>query len=165
MDDSLLFTSTLASRYAAEAQGVGYWMVVTASDGKQRVQTRCDTPLPMQAMFCRDLGLALNRHLGHDGAWIVGLVNPMPLLVIDQAGAGRDYERAVVMWVDADGDPQFTMEIEDEWWRILYCGPDAWIEKAEEAWRRWHHHMRDVLDPRPGETYKRAKGQKPTSLN
>lgn len=163
MEKELLFTNTLSMRYAAEADGFGYWMVVTTSDGEQHIRTLCEPPLPYQQMFCRDLGAGLNRHLHHNGAWIVGLVEAKPLLVIDEAGAGRDYERAILLWVDEDGDPQFTIEVEDDWSRILSVGPDHWINKAEEAWLRWRH-MREVLDPQEGETYKRAQGQKPPSL-
>lgn len=163
MDEKLLFTPALSSRYHAEADGLGYWMVVTTRSGLQTIRTGCDKPMPEQEMFCRDMGRVLNRHLHHDGAWIVGLVDPKPELTIDLSGAGRDYDRALMIWVDEDGDPQFTVEIEDLWWRILAKGPDHWIEKAETAWRRWHHHMREVLEPKNGETYKRAQGEAPPS--
>lgn len=122
-------------------------------------------PVPEQQMFAADMAAALNRALHHDGAWLVAFTHPethvmgLPLI---GSSVPVPFGRWVALWIDGDGDPQFTMDNEDPFVECLVSGVQYWIEQAEQAWQRWKYHMRDVLDPRPGETFKRALGEQPS---
>lgn len=166
----LLLLPAITQRLKAEAEFEGgpalYWALLVAADGQQRrVQNPPDLPGPAadQLMFGLDMGGALNRHLHHDGAWIVGFTDPLSRpTVLDQ---WTNFGRFFFLWVDQDADPQFTLECDDHFADVLMRGPDHWLGQAETAWQKWRHQMREVLDPkaRALATFKRAQGQQAPS--
>lgn len=180
-NDDLLITPTLKARLRLEGEyddaDGSVWCVLQRSNGDKvevlsqaALQAGHLPPLAEQVMFAHDMVGALNRHLHHDGKWIVAFTHPSEhsARVIGQAGAVY-WNRWFFLWVDKDGDPQFTMENDDLFVETLTAGPDRWMEEAEQAWQTWKHHMRDVLDvstkaQAEAVTFKRAQGQKAPSL-
>jgi hypothetical protein len=164
IDVRLYQSSTVLLRMDAEA-GNGPWCAVTfMRDGKAVLlsnQPALDWSSD-QMLFANDMAKGLNKLLHHDGFWIVGWTHPAPYMLLGMAT--RTYGRMVMIWCDADGDPQFTIESEDPVWKILECGPQQWAEQAEQAWQKWRLHMREILDPREGQTFKRAQGQAAPNL-
>lgn len=164
LDPKLYQSAAVLQRMDAEAEGGAWCAVAYMRDGNAVMLASQSVPdwAPDQMMFANDMAKGLNRHLHHDGFWLVGWTHPAPFVIL--GAAGRTYRRMVMIWCDQDGDPQFTIESEDPVWKILECGPMQWAEQAEQAWQKWHLHMREILDPREGQTFKRALGQHAPSL-
>ncbi len=173
VENRMLITPTLRRRLRMEAEfdggpGTLYGFAIP-EDGRVEPfwagYRHPPRPLPEQQMFAADMVIALNRALHHDGAWLVVLTHPethvMGLPLIDSL-APVAFGRWVAIWIDRDGDPQFAMDNVDPFAECLVSGVQYWLEQAEQAWQRWKYHMRDVLDPRPGETFKRALGEQPS---
>lgn len=169
-NDELLVSPLIRQRLMDESEDTqsrltGYWAVLTKATGVQ-AQVSAGTPMrpdPMQQMFALDMAQALNRHLRHDGAWIVFWTHPVPAPIV--LSLETEFRMWHFLWIDEDGDPGFTIDNEDPFQTVLDCGPDHWIESAEHGWQQWKEMMRDVLDPSAEQTFKRAQGQAPTSLN
>lgn len=176
IDDKLLNTPALRMRLDAEARfeegGGTYRGFALRSggvlDGHILRLTSLGNPPPldeMQVMFGQDMVRVLNRHLHHDGAWVVLFTHPShvhkagPIDLPVVGGLPTMYGRFAFLWMDRDGDVQFTMDSVSDFFEVLSEGPDPWIERAEQAWQNWKHVMRDVLAPKEGETYKRALGE------
>lgn len=162
----LLLLPAVKKRILDEAQFEGgeglYWALLVAADGQQRTLVNPPNlpgPAADQAMFALDMAPALNRHLHHDGAWIVGFTDPVQKpTALDQ---WTSFGRFFFLWLDADADPQFTLENDDHFADVLVQGPDYWMGQAEIAWQKWRFAMREVIDPkaRALATFKRAQGQ------
>lgn len=171
MDDRLLITDAVETRLGDEADfnlGAGdrrYWKCAVLSDGSAMIQASGFTPGPEYQAAALDLVKLLNGAIGHDGAWIAAWTEWTPTVEDVLCGAGGHPERLVLLWIDHGGDPQFTVEIEDSLVDIVTAGPDHWIEQCEEAWGKWHHAMRVVLDPKPDQLYRAAQGERKPSLN
>jgi hypothetical protein len=43
------------------------------------------------------------------------------------------------------------------------AGIESVMGKCEAAWQLWNTHMREVLDPAEGHTFKRARGERAAS--
>ena len=165
LDIDTLITPALLRRLEAESQfdnkGVStpFWAVLeknVAADYITHAVGGLD-PLGPQQMMAFDLVTALNRAQHHDGAWVAMWSHPAPrphVLVRED-----EYTRLCLMWMDQDGDVQFTLECEGTLEERLMKGILHWQECAEKAWDTWFLHMRVILDPQEGETFKRAKGQ------
>ncbi|WP_341702616.1 hypothetical protein [Ferrovibrio sp.] len=166
LDPKFYHSQAVLQRLDQEAEG-GPWSAVTyLRDGKAMLLGPDGAPdwAPDQFMFASDMAKGLNNWLHHDGFWIVGWTHPSRIVLLNQPG--RSYTRMVMIWFDQDGDPGFTVESEDSVWKMLECGPRQWAEQAEQAWQQWERLMHEVLDPREGQTFKRAQGQTaPSQLN
>lgn len=170
-NDDYLVTPLIRQRLSLESEDTqsnltGFWAVLTKMNGEtQRISDTWQNPDPMQKVFAQDMARALNKHLRHDGAWIVFFTHPSPvsdvfLPVLLTETLFRCWH---ALWLDEDGDPQFTMDNEDAFHNVLAEGPDHWIDQAEFAWHQWKLMMKDVLDPAEGQTFKRAQGQAPSN--
>lgn len=179
LDDDTLLTAALLSRFAEEAQLEGgdgrYFAFVERSNGDLLEHNPEAPPIcGEQAMFAADVLKKLNRELHHDGAWVIVFTapdKPTPGTLIFASPDGVEYARYAILWVDTDGDVAFAVE----WVRneselldfadVLMAGLEATMQHCEFAWQAWHLAMRQVLDPKEGQTFKRAKGQWPASLS
>lgn len=112
-------------------------------------------PMPYQVEFAHDLCASLNKHVAHNGTWIVAWTHP-PSLFVMAAQPNYDWRRFIMLHLDADGDAQFTIDNIQDMAEITMAAPEHWIEEAELAWKHWHHLMREVLDPSPDQLVKRA---------
>lgn len=172
LDEDLKISATLRQRLADEAtfdngQPGGIWFVLRRNSGAMQSVKGMNllmAPHPAQQMWAMDMAKALNRHLHHDGFWVVGFTNPPPNafmlggIVLDDEPI---YERWFILWVDKDGDPQFTIENDDDFNETLMVHPDSQIEQCETAWQKWKQHMRDTLGTSTvqGATFAKAQGE------
>lgn len=177
LPESLLVTPTLLRRFMDESvweDGDGrHYGIMLRDDGNLIAHGPPDskTPIPEQMIWAGDVLKKLNKELHHDGAWVVVFTHPKvaQLLSIFQDAKHCDYGRYALIWVDGDGDPQFTVEwmagegdlrdFDD----VLLAGIVSTMNKCEAAWEMWHLHMRKNLDPKEGQTFKKAQGQQAPS--
>lgn len=164
-DDRLLYTAAMKQRMREESEGHAYWALRTSGGKRVAVRTASPMvdPLVVQKVFAHELCEALNAQLGHDGTWVVGLTHPQDLVIIGPQ-SGRQFTRWLAMWVDGDGDVQFPVENEQDLATVLATPMTEWLEICEQGWQRWKHFMREVIQPKPEQTYRRAQGEAPPSL-
>lgn len=173
LPDKLLITKLLLRRFVLEANlegGNGQHYAIMVREGGHIVAHNPHSPEldPLQFEWATALLRYLNRELHHGGAWVIAFTHPeAPALAISNMAR---YRRYAIIWLDHDGDPQFSQEwakgegemlnFED----VMDAGLWTTAMKAEAAWSLWHHHMRDVLAPGEGQTFARAAGETPSSL-
>jgi hypothetical protein len=177
IDDDTLITPTLLRRFAAESTMEGgngqHHAFIERSNGVL-LDHNPGSPecLGEQLMFAADVLRKLNRELHHDGAWVMVYTHPAEPAegsVIFVNGGNREYRRFVLLWLDQDGDVQIPID----WVKgeseladfpdCLIAGIEYWMQLCENAWDLWHTHMRQVLEPRQGETFRRARGERASS--
>lgn len=162
---------TLLRRFEVEAHldgGDGRHFAVMQRSAHEMIGHNPGSPEldPNQMMWATDVLKLLNKELHHDGAWVVVFSHPEQLMVLN---AHSEYGRYALIWLDSDGDPQFSQE----WLRndgelldfsdVMAAGIYSTANKCEGSWAQWSHLMRDVLKPKGGETFRRARGEAPTS--
>src|SRR5258708_10303191 len=157
----------IRQRMEGEADGLLWGAVSSRDAGAVHLPLRANSkgnlfrPLDEQVMFACDMAEALNKHIHHDGRWIVQLVHPdlrafVPL-VVTEAVLYREFR---FIWLDEDGDPQFTYECGFPLEQWLLAGWRSWVEQAETAHAQWYTHMRKVIEPgKEGALFKRAQGE------
>lgn len=172
LPDDKMITSDLLRRFKEEGEmegGTGqHYALIRLSNGNLVKFNPYSPALAPEQMLWADVILTLlNKELHHDGAWVVVFTHPKPTPAqcVIYNPTHCDYERYGLIWLDADGDSQFTMEWSAgesemrDFADVLLAGRESTTEKAEAAWQAWHLCMREVLDPQEGQTFKRAQGQ------
>jgi hypothetical protein len=124
-----------------------------------------------QMLWARDMLVRLNKELHHDGAWVACFTHPSrltePEVMAD--GGHREYRRVCLLWLDKDGDVQFTWDwladhIADvrDFATLMLHGPHWVMQQLEEAHRLWSI-AQETLDLQEGQTFKRAQGERAPS--
>ncbi len=172
-----IITPALLQRFRLEGQyddADGRHYALILRDGGDLLAHHPGSPNldPVQTIWAGDALRLLNRELHHDGAWVVCFthVQPQQLDSVLHNPGHASYGRYALIWLDNDGDPQFTVEWEagntsdlQGFADVMLCGIESTAQKCEAAWLMWHEHMRLSLDPREGEIFKRAKGEQAPS--
>jgi hypothetical protein len=169
VDNRILITSSLKERLDLEAAADGelYPGVIPSFYAFMKLENgqvlpfsggdRTNEPSEMQKVFGTVMCEALNSDLHHDGAWVVAFTHPPSVLLL---GTGYDnWQRMVRIFIDKDGDAQFSIETTGDFRSICTTPVEDWVQGAELCWKKWRHLMVDVLDPSEGQTYKRSQGQ------
>jgi hypothetical protein len=176
LTEDLVLTPTLLRRFEIESEFEGgngrHYALIQRNDGSLLSHHPASPSIePFQAIWAAQVLKLLNRELHHDGAWCVVFTHPKPpsLENIFQDAKHAQYARYVLLWLDADGDVQIPFE----WMEgtcelrtfsdIMIAGPVSTAQKCELAWEIWHDTMIKVLEPREGQTFKRARGERPSS--
>ena len=167
IDERVLVTPALLHRLEYEASFEGgrgaYHAILQLSDGKF-VEHHPTGPAatPERLIFGRDIVSLLNREINHGGAWVLAFTHLVAASPIELP----QYQRFAIMWMDEDGDIQFTMDWiagnnseEQDFSDCLLSGPLSWAARCETAWRTWQLHMRQVLDPKPDQMVRAALGE------
>ena len=173
LNDDLLITPVMWKRFAEEASfenGPGRYAVMMRRSNGEVVELMDNDfggkPVnPNCRQIGHDLLLKANDDCHHDGAWVVLMTHPDDALIagltfdaFDDLGSVR-FKRFVMLWIDEDGDPQFSIDIVEPLWRLQESGLAHWADACEEAWGKWNWAMRDVLAPSAAQKYKRAQGE------
>lgn len=140
-------SSALSRRVYVEADEREAWMAVMRSNGEIRI--KCNSPAHphmSQSLFAIEMLRDLNKRIANSGAWTVGWCH--------------GYTRMILIWMDGDGDPQFTVEVDDRIADIIKAGVDHFTAQCYEAWAKWCW-SQDILDLKPEQTFKKAQGERP----
>lgn len=115
-------------------------------------------PPDYQVAFGCRLAQLLNKQISHNGHWIVAFTHgPLPNFGLVIPGRPTDdWRRFIMLWLDEDGDPQFTVDNVEPFSIVAQASNDHWISDADKAWDHWKHLMRTVLAPRSDQLVKRA---------
>ena len=157
LDDDLLVTPALNARLCTEADLAGgrvnspWWVGAERSNGKFTCFSAGYKADIGEKLIAEQLIKTANKEVGHDGAWIGQWCN-----------SGFRFN---MLWMDEDGDVQFTIETDDDAGGICNAPLLHWITGCADAWGKWNLLMRKVLAPSKDQLYKRALGQKRPSLN
>lgn len=166
LDDDTMITTALLRRFHAEGEFEGaagqFFAVMQRSNGD--LLTHCIGPsITGDLMFFASQTLSfINRQIHHDGAWCMVFTHPRPPIPPEMRVS---FQRFVLLWLDKDGDVQFPIEHDQSIMEALAWSPIDWAKQCETAWGLWHHAMKQVLDPQPNETYRRAKGEQAPTLH
>lgn len=94
-------------------------------------------PHELQKSFAKELLLALNKEVGHDGGWVVGFTHPPAAWHAFHVDGDNAWARMFCLWLDADGDPQFTFDTELPFVEVYGSGTDGYIQQCSQAYREW----------------------------
>jgi len=172
LDDKKLMTVALCRRFQAEAHldgGNGQFFALMQRSNRKFLSFSPGSPEidPMQMLWAQDVLGLLNRELAHGGGWVVVFTCPMPEWMT--FNVERGYGRYALMWLDADGDVQFSQEWQRndgellEFADVINAGIFSTAQKCEASWMAWKSLMIDVIDPAEGQTFNKAVGEIPTS--
>lgn len=173
LPDETLITPALIRRFEAEAEledGNGqYFAIMQKGDGSYLEHNPYSPEAELlHTGWVRDALALLNRELHHDGAWVACFTHPGPRDILQRYTA---YNRCCWIWLDRDGDPQFTLDwVKDGHWQtcdfedVVIAGTVSQGHRCEMAWISYAAMMRsDMLDAKPEHQYRRALGEKPPS--
>lgn len=149
-NDDLFGTPLLKDRLDSECEMCGwtplvYWACAQRTNGIFVHFQRGYSAEIGEKAVAENIISEATRALNHDGAWVAQWL-----------AEGR---RLNMIWLDADGDPQFTVELDEDAAGVAEVALLHWLQQLEEAWGCWRHLMREVLDPSPDELFKRAQGE------
>ena len=94
-------------------------------------------PHPAQCGMAAWLCDWLNRYEHHDGLWVVGWTHPPTMTLTLQNMDEEAWGRLVMIWLDKDGDPQFTVESDHDLVRMIEKGERHYAALACDGWAEW----------------------------
>lgn len=183
LDTDSLVTPTLLRRFRAEALLDGgdgrFHALIVLQNGLECLSHREPDDVgqeapPHSVALALEILTRANKELNFGGAWVCVFTHYFAPAVPRMFG---EYLRLTFIWLDQDGDPQFSMETDDPYeamrlrpWSneaprddnsplIVHRGWGNDFALAHEAWTA----SRRALDLRSGETHRRAKGERAQS--
>jgi hypothetical protein len=134
-----------------------YWVMVPHADSKDGVITLLnyeqsvinDDPQDIQKRFARKLMVELQRKMHHDGLWIVGFTHPPYRTtheIITDTG-DNCWNRLFAIWLDADGDPQYTFESDLPFVQQIEGGDDKAVERYMGLAAKSHQQWKEIYGP------------------
>lgn len=166
LEDNTLITKLLIRRFHAEGEFEGgdgkYAAFIQKRDRNILSHTLSCKPGMLEQFFAEDMLNALNKHLHHDGAWVIVFTHYDPPRPPFSEGV---FNRFVLLWLDEDGDVKFPLECVHPLHKVMEeSGIDSWLSQCEAAWTLYKHTER-VLDPQPSEQYRKAAGETAPSVH
>ncbi len=157
LDDKLLSTQLLLERIEIESCSGPFKFMVPLSNGRIEIAGPGKDPVWTHRLFGSKIVEYLNHEINYDGAWILIWIKPennSSIILPD----GVSYTEIRILWIDKDGDVQFTVEIDDDLSEMVKLGYHYWVEQCEDAHGHWRH-QRKVLDLVDGQSFKHAQGE------
>lgn len=182
--DYVLDSQALSNRLHAEAtfdcsegdSSKGHFWSLTQMPSDRRVAVRLNftpsmtdiEPHELQKSFAKDLLVALNREVGHNGGWVVGFTHPPASWHAFHINGDNAWARMFCLWLDADGDPQFTFDTELPFHEVFGSGIDGYVHQCAKAYREWEkmlgkEGLKD-LGIKEDQLIKEAMGQKAPAI-
>jgi len=125
-----------------------YWMTVPEGDSKAGniVLKNYETspfnidPHILQQEFALGVRKGLQREEHRDGLWIAGWTHPPSHAHAIRVDGDNVWGRLIMIWLDEDADPQFTLESDMRFIEIVENGVGYYIRLAAEAFQTWDEH-------------------------
>ena len=122
-----------------------YWFNVPEGDTKRgALDLRNFVPTPfhidphaLQMDFAREIREHLQSEEHHDGLWIVGWTHQPPQYEAIRIDGDNTWCRMVMIWLDEDADPQYTLESEVPFFQMVENGTSYYVGLAAEAYEKW----------------------------
>lgn len=90
----------------------------------------------------------LNREISHDGAWIIAFTHPPENAEQFKVTPDYNWRRIVKLFMDRDGDIQFSTENMEPFHIMYSVGPHHYAQQSEEAYQKWKELMRSAMAPK-----------------
>lgn len=161
VDDKAVFTLNLQGYFNGEADGYPWFAYGETSEAYPLVKYSegAQVPRPEQRMFAADLAQFLNKFLALDGAWWI-LLKEMDTELDANRIPHVTYRNFVMIYIDADGDAQFSLESDDQHWsEWLLKGRQYWGDYAHRSWEEAGKFKYDT-DDKSAPKIKAALGEK-----
>lgn len=94
-------------------------------------------PHEHQKGMARTLRESLQREAHHDGVWILGWTHPPSSTDAILEDGDNCWGRLVMIWLDEDADPQYTVESDLPIAQMISHGMQYYIDLAQQAHERW----------------------------
>lgn len=123
-----------------------YWVIVPHADGEQGfiVLSNFDPndpanmmPHEMQQQFAIEIQRMLQKEAHHDGLWVVGFTHPPSTYQVITDTGDNVWGRTICLWLDGDGDPQYTVESDIDFVQQIQNGVEYYANLANEAHEAW----------------------------
>lgn len=129
-----------------------------------RVQMIADVTIDLdpsveQFSFAMSLCTELNKEMHHNGAWLVAWTHPPHAAEALRVNPALEWRRLVMLFLDKDGDPQFTIDSVRPWPDIAVSGVHHFVDQAEQGIQMWREQM-DALELKENQTIQLAKSGK-----
>lgn len=167
LDPAMMFSKAIRERLDLESELQSdfgtttclWYAVIRRPDGSIILERNYDpgnatellTPLDppsYQQLFAEQAAIMLNEECAHDGAWIVGFTHAPEFDHLLRPNPNYEWRRMIKLWMDSDGDVQFSTDCIEPFHKVLSVSPESFIEQSEEAYKQWKNLMRDALDPK-----------------
>jgi hypothetical protein len=140
-----------------------FWALAQLTDGSKVTRKNYTAdgvmeidPHPMQLTLASQALSLLNKEVGNGGAWVVGYSHPPQNLLTTEPDTV--WNRLFAIWLDADGDPQFTWDNVMDAAEQIEEGPWAIAQACQESYGRYLHQLR-ALDLKESQTFHAAQGE------
>lgn len=128
--------------YSEKAQ---YWFSVPEGDSKRgnivlknyKPGVLDIDPHDIQQDFAYQLRKLLQQELHFDGVWIVGWTHPPSSGNVIRTDGDTVWARLVMIWLDEDADPHYTVESDIPFSAMLQGGIASYARLADEAHQTW----------------------------
>lgn len=131
--------------------GPGWYAVLLMAEGwgiERGAGDWCNLPDELRRDLMRRLAIRLNHEMPNSGHWVVAW------------NTGED--ELVVLYRDADGDLQFTVDFQDRWSALREMPFEHVMQRCQEAFDHWFLIVFKGVEVKPEQTVKQAQGQAPT---
>jgi hypothetical protein len=121
-----------------------YWVMVPQADtmtgviGLKNYEENLQNadPHELQQDFAKKIMSSLMAHASFDGLWIVGFTHP-PTTYGVITGTENCWNRLIAIWLDEDGDPQYTVESDFPFVQQVNMGDQYYVGLAVQAHEQW----------------------------
>lgn len=150
IQERLIQEALFDCRYGVPAKPYFDVMVPQADTKIGQIQLRNYTPSmaevaphPIQVQFAKNLLDILMKELHFNGLWIVGWTHP-PTSYAALTEMDNAWQRLIIIWLDQDGDPQYTIDYDKPVVEIIADGLELHAKKAEDAHQQWRQIYSDT---------------------
>lgn len=94
-------------------------------------------PHDLQKELALKIRQALQHEVSHGGCWIVGWTHPPAQMEAIREDGDNVWGRLVIIWLDEDADPHYTLESDISFIAMATNGVDYYVRLAENAHEKW----------------------------
>lgn len=122
-------------------------------------------PHEVQKNFAADLLRALHKEASFGGGWLVGFTHPPEMVTsfIKAEEPDNVWARMFFIWLDEDGDPQFTVDTQLPVMHVLSAGVENYLGLAYKAKQEWDEYagktMLKEMGVKDSQMVKAAQGE------